>query len=269
MQYSEFRSQYSVFSRGARGHDRPETPLPWEPNLDAKEKHMSARAPGSEGATPLPALPSRTQQVYEAIVDDICTGRLRPGVPLRQEHLAERFQVSRQPVQQALLLLHNEGLLREFGRRGLEVAPLRRKFVSHLYELRAILDGQAARFAALRGSDEGLHKIKKVVGTGERAFTDRSFSHMITADVEFHRNVVDAAGNPLLIESTGVLWRNVQRVMSEVLLQGGAPAWVWEDHAAIFEAISAGDADRAEELARRHAEHGEQLILAGLPADLD
>ncbi|MEU6128427.1 GntR family transcriptional regulator [Saccharopolyspora sp. NPDC047091] len=230
---------------------------------------MAAPSPDDGKVTPLPPVPSRTEQVYEAIVRDICTGQLQPGVPLRQEQLAERFQVSRQPVQQALLLLRNEGLLREFGRRGLEVAPLRRKFVSQLFELRAILDGQAARLAAQRGTAESLERLRGVVGTGERAFEDRAFSHMITADVDFHRGVVDAAGNPLLTESTGVLWRNVQRVMGEVLLQGGAPAWVWEDHAAIFAAITAGDADEAEALARRHAEHGEQLILDGLPPEVD
>jgi DNA-binding GntR family transcriptional regulator len=57
------------------------------------------------------------------------------------------------------------------------------------------------------------------------------------------------------------MWRNVQRVMGEVLLQGGAPAWVWEDHAAILEAIRDRDGDAAEALSRRHAEHGERLIL--------
>jgi DNA-binding GntR family transcriptional regulator len=209
----------------------------------------------------LPQLPSRTEQVFEAIVDDICTGRLTPGTPLRQEQLAERFGVSRQPIQQALLLLRNQGLVREFGRRGLEVAPLEPEFVSHLYELRAVLDGQAARMAAARRTDEWLAHAGDIVAAGHRAFADRAFAQMIRGDVEFHRSVMAASGNPLLIESAGVMWRNVQRVMGEVLLQGGAPAWVWEDHAAILEAIRDRDGDAAEALSRRHAEHGEQLIL--------
>lgn len=216
--------------------------------------------------TALPTPPSRTEQVYEAIVDDICTGKLAPGTPLRQEQLAERFNVSRQPVQQALLLLRNQGLVREFGRRGLEVAPLDREFVSHLYDLRALLDGYAAKLAAARRSDDWLAEAAVIVHAGERAYTDRSYAHMITADVEFHRSVVEASGNPLLVESAGVMWRNVQRVMGEVLLQGAGPAWVWEDHAAILDAIARGDGVHAEALARRHAEHGEQLILAGMPA---
>jgi len=228
---------------------------------------MPAALPDGNGPfdTPLPMPPSRTEQVYAAIVDDICTGRLTPGTPLRQEQLAERFHVSRQPVQQALLLLRNQGLLREFGRRGLEVAPLDRVFVSHLYELRALMDGHAARLAAARRPEGWLEQISNIVNTGQRAFAERAFSHMITADVDFHRCVVAASGNPLFAESAGVMWRNVQRVMGEVLLKGGSPAWVWEDHAAILAAIRDGDGDGAEALARRHAEHGKQLILDGMP----
>ena len=217
--------------------------------------------------TALPMPPSRTEQVYEAIVDDICTERLTPGTPLRQELLAARFNVSRQPVQQALLLLRNQGLVREFGRRGLEVAPLGREFVSHLYDMRSLIDGHAALLAAQRRTDSWLVGAADIVAAGQHAFTERAFARMITADVAFHRSVVEAAGNPLLTESAGVLWRNVQRVMGEVLLQGGSPAWVWEDHAAILDAVTRRDGPRAQELARRHAQHGEQLILDAMPTD--
>lgn len=216
--------------------------------------------------TALPTPPSRVEQVYDAIVDDICTGKLAPGTPLRQELLAERFHVSRQPVQQALLLLKNQGLVREFGRRGLEVTPLDARSVSHLYELRAVLDGYAARCAATRISADGLRRARELVDAGQRAHQELDYATMITADVEFHRLLVEEAGNPLLVESTGPVWRNVQRVMGEVLYRGDAPAWVWRDHADILDAVQARDEARAEELARRHAEHGERLILDGMAA---
>lgn len=217
---------------------------------------------GAAGALPSP--PSRVEQVYDAIVDDICTGRLTPGVPLRQELLAARFNVSRQPVQQALLLLKNQGLVREFGRRGLEVAPLSADFVRHLYGLRAVLDGFAARSSAGRLSPEAVLRGRALVESGLRADSERAFAHMITADVDFHHFLVVESGNPLLVESAGVIWRNVQRVMGELLFRGGAPSWVWEDHVAIFAAVESGDADEAERLARQHAEHGESLILENM-----
>jgi DNA-binding GntR family transcriptional regulator len=215
----------------------------------------------------LPTPPSRVQQVYDAIVDDICTGRLAPGTPLRQEQLAERFAVSRQPIQQALLLLRNQGMLRDSGRRGLEIAPVDATFVGHLYGLRAVLDGYAAREAAGRLSVPATARGQALIEAGQQAERDRSYAHMVTLDVEFHRFVVLESGNPLLAESAGVIWRNVQRVMSELLYRGGAPAWVWQDHAAIFDAIVAGDGERAERLARHHAEHGERLIRDALAAD--
>ena len=227
----------------------------------------SRRAPHRARGLPVSALPtppSRVEQVYDAIVDDICTGRLSPGTPLRQEHLAERFNVSRQPVQQALLLLRNQGLVREFGRRGLEVSPVDDDFVHHLYELRAVLDGYAARIAAERRSDDQVQRLREIVESGREAFADRAYAHMISADVEFHRGVIEAAGNPLLLESAGVMWRSVQRVMGEVLLRGRAPAWIWQDHVAILDALERRDGEAAERLARRHAEHGEGLILDGL-----
>jgi DNA-binding GntR family transcriptional regulator len=219
--------------------------------------------------TALPTPPSRVEQVYDAIVDDICTGKLAPGTPLRQELLAARFQVSRQPVQQALLLLKNQGLVREFGRRGLEVTPLDAASVSHLYQLRAVLDGYAARCAATRITPDGLRRGRDLVDAGQHAYEGLDYSAMITADVEFHRLIVEEAGNPLLVESTGPIWRNVQRVMGEVLYRGDAPAWVWRDHAEILDAVEAGDEDRAEALARRHAEHGERLILDGMAASAE
>ncbi|ALE72460.1 putative transcriptional regulatory protein, GntR family [Pseudonocardia sp. Ae168_Ps1] len=214
--------------------------------------------------TALPAPPSRVQQVYDAIVDDICTGRLTPGTPLRQEHLAERFSVSRQPVQQALLLLRNQGMLRDFGRRGLEVAPVDADFVRHLYGLRAVLDGYAARSASGHLSAEEASRGFALVAEGQAADREKNYARMVAADIDFHRFVTEHSGNPLLVESAGVIWRNVQRVMGELLFRGSAPKWVWEDHAAIFSAVVAGDGDRAERLAREHAEHGETLILDAL-----
>lgn len=217
--------------------------------------------------TALPTPPSRVQQVYDAIVDDICTGRLAPGTRLRQEELADRFSVSRQPVQQALLLLRNQGMLRETGRRGLEVAPVDADFVRNLYGLRAVLDAYAAREAAGRELEpDVLARGRSLVAAGQQAERERSYAHMVVADVDFHRFVMQESGNPLLLESSDVIWRNVQRVMSELLYRGSAPEWVWEDHEAIFDAVAAGDADRAEALARHHAEHGERLILEALDA---
>ena len=91
--------------------------------------------------------PALADQVYEAIFDEICSGRLTPGTHLKQEQLAGQFGVSRQPVQQAMALLKADGLIEEVGKRGLRVSHLDIDTMHHHYEVRALLDGLAARNA--------------------------------------------------------------------------------------------------------------------------
>jgi DNA-binding GntR family transcriptional regulator len=210
------------------------------------------------------------EQVYDAIVEQICNGELAGGAPLRQEVLAERFQISRQPVQQALLLLRSHGLVRDApGRRGLEVVPLDEKFVVDLYEMRSIIDGLAARRAATRRTDAHLNHLAEVLEQGQQAVREGSFAHMITADMEFHQYLLKVADNTVLLEGSSTLFHNVRRVMGEVLGHSGTPQWVWDEHRHIYHAIGSGDAEQAERLAKLHAEHGAQLCLGAMRGDND
>lgn len=218
--------------------------------------------------TALPPQQSRVEQVYDAIVEQICSGELAGGAPLRQELLAERFQISRQPVQQALLLLRSHGLVRDApNRRGLEVVPLDEKFVVDLYEMRSVIDGLAARRAATRRTADDLDHIAEVLEQGTRAVRDGSFAHMITADMEFHHFLLKVADNNLLLESSSTLYHNVRRVMGEVLRHSGTPQWVWDEHQHIYDAVLAGDPEQADHFAKLHAEHGAQLCLGAMRGD--
>ena len=84
---------------------------------------------------PLASQPSLTEQVYEEILSEIIAGRLRDNPRLIQDDLAKTLGVSRQPVQQALLLLRNQGFLRDAPGRGLVVAPIEPEFVRDLFRV--------------------------------------------------------------------------------------------------------------------------------------
>ena len=88
--------------------------------------------------------PTLVDKVYEAILSEISAGKLGRDARLIQEELAESLGVSRQPVQQALLLLKSHGILRDAPGRGLMVAPLEAEFVRNIYEVRGVLDGLAS-----------------------------------------------------------------------------------------------------------------------------
>ena len=91
--------------------------------------------------------PGLVEQVYEAILSEITEGGLLPNARLIQGNLAAAYGVSRQPVQQALLLLRDHGLVRDAPGRGLVVSPVDVGFVRNLYAVRAVLEGLAARMA--------------------------------------------------------------------------------------------------------------------------
>src|ERR1700739_1233321 len=99
--------------------------------------------------------PTLVEQVENAIVSEIIEGELPANSRLIQDELAQAYGVSRQPVQQALLLLRERGLLREAPGRGLIVSPLDVDFVRNLYEIRAMLDGLAAPICPGGGGGRG------------------------------------------------------------------------------------------------------------------
>jgi DNA-binding GntR family transcriptional regulator len=204
--------------------------------------------------------PDLTDQVYQRLLDAICSGELPPGARLPQEELAASFNVSRQPVLQALGLLKKDGVVIDSGRRGLSVAPVDPNLIGQLYEVRSVLDGLAARRAALAGA-----KIDpSVIDRGRKAVAGSRIPAMIDADIAFHNLIYAASGNPLVGESAGRHWHHIRRAMGAVLQTAGAPESVWDEHALILEAINAGDAVQAERLARQHCEAAGHALSARL-----
>jgi DNA-binding GntR family transcriptional regulator len=210
--------------------------------------------------------PDLAQRAYDAILDAICGGLLPPGSRIIQEDLAARLAVSRQPVIQALLLLRKQGFLREAGRRGLVVAPLEAADVRRVYAVRGVLDGLAARCAAVDYAARAAAEGPALIAAGRRAAAGQDVAAMIAADMAFHRFLYDLAGNPLIEESAGLHWQHIRRAMGGVLGRGDRPATVWDEHDAILAAVAVGDGAKAEALSRRHAEAAARELAAQIEA---
>jgi DNA-binding GntR family transcriptional regulator len=202
-------------------------------------------------------VPDLTDQVYQRLLSAICNGELVPGTRLTQEELAADLHVSRQPVLQALRTLKKDGFVIDVGRRGVMVAPVGVELISQIYEIRAALDGLAARQAARARA----HIEPGLITAGRQAVAGKHIGSMIDADLAFHNAIYAASGNPLVAETANHHWRHIRRAMGAVLQQARVRDSVWKEHQAIIEAIAAGDARRAETLAREHGEEaGRNLV---------
>lgn len=212
----------------------------------------------------LPSQVNLTEQVYDAIVADIVDGKLMPGERIIQEQIADLLGVSRQPVQQALLLLRNEGLLNDGPGRGLVVAPLNLARVRQTYEVRAVLEGLAFRKAALINSDRARRLGPTLIDKGRDETARGSVSGMIAADMTLHNFVYELADNPLIGPTLQAQWTYTQRVMGEVLLRDETPRNVWDEHERMMDAVIAADGDKAERLARDHIMDSADFMIGRL-----
>lgn len=212
----------------------------------------------------LPSQPNLTQQVYDAIVADIVEGKLKPGARIIQEQIAELLGVSRQPVQQALLLLRNEQLLHDGPGRGLIVAPIDLLHVRQMYDVRAVLEGLAFRKAATINSERARKLGPAFIDKGREAVAQGAVAAMVSADMALHSFIYELADNPLIGPILQPQWTYTQRVMGEVLMRDDTPRNIWDQHEQMLAAVSAGDADASERLARDHILESADFMIARL-----
>jgi DNA-binding GntR family transcriptional regulator len=214
--------------------------------------------------------PTLVEQVVNAIVSEIVDGELPANARLIQDELAKAYGVSRQPVQQALLLLRDRGLVREAPGRGLIVSPLDIDFVRNLYEIRAMLDGLAARLAAERGAERAKTEGPAFLELGLAAVKSGSLRDQIEADMKFHAFLSELSGNPMIGETTAPHWPYLRRVMGEVLRDDAQmPQTILQEHVAILDAVIAGDGAEAEILSRGHISRAADIFVQRLQAQHD
>jgi DNA-binding GntR family transcriptional regulator len=206
------------------------------------------------------------EETLARIRNAICDGALSPNERLTQDRIAERLNVSRMPVNQALLLLKAQGFVIDTGRRGVRVAPIDPVIVHDIYAIRDALDPLAARLAVSQpidaaARDEGRQLLK----AGDDALASGSTDALIKADMTFHRFIYRLSGNRFMADLFNLHSDHLRRVMQAVLLSGRAHHRFWEEHRAIFAAIVGGDSERAVKLSHAHVRDAAESVRKALP----
>src|SRR4051794_33769831 len=147
---------------------------------------------------PLDPLPNLIDQVYGRILEAIIDRSLPPGQRIRQNELADRLGVSRQPVSHALHLLHRQGLVAESGRRGFEVIGLDPARIRQLYEVRGATDALAGRPAGghAKGEAAGRARRETALKAGRAIPGKTPLAELIARDVDSPRAIYSLSGNP-------------------------------------------------------------------------
>jgi GntR family transcriptional regulator, vanillate catabolism transcriptional regulator len=219
---------------------------------------------------------SQTTRALLSLRELLLSGEFPPGTRMSELPLVERLGVSRTPLRLALSTLQHEGLLENLEGGGYAVREFTRSEIHDAIELRGILEGTAARFAAERGaSAEQLARMRRLSAEMDplvhRSDVD-SFWSYVECNRAFHALLLEAAASP-------VLERELERIVAlpfaspSALVQGQAElpesreilVIAQEHHRGLIEAIERRQAARAEALAREHA----RVALRNLEIVLD
>ena len=205
-----------------------------------------------------------SERVAEALRRAIAAGRYQPGERLVEGRLAQDFGVSRIPVREALRMLAAEGVVDVQPRYGATVATLSREAAREMIEVRATLEGLNARLAARHREPELLNAVTKVLQRGNAAAAAGKLDQLTRYNGDFHDLLAKAGSNSVLGDLMRTLRERTQMLFPP--LDAEQARRTWDEHAAILQAVIAGDAELAELLAERHVKHAGAVFLGSDPA---
>jgi DNA-binding GntR family transcriptional regulator len=192
-------------------------------------------------------------RAYQRIRDAILTNRLLPGERLSVPELARQMNISRSPVREAVQRLVHDGLAVNVPHRGAVVASVDLEDLRHLYAVREVLEGLAARLAALRADPTRLARLGMILEQHERVVSDGDGGPAhVEFDIRYHQAISELSGNPHLQTMLGRIQGRAHLARHSLWSGTGAPGIAVQEHRRIFEALVARDPEAAERAARDH-----------------
>ncbi len=209
------------------------------------------------------------EKILETIRDAILKGSMKPGERVSEPDLAERFGISRTPIREAFRQLESEGYLKVIPRKGAVVASLSARDVEEFYAIKIILEGFAARMAAIKLSDKDIERLEAINEKLQKLANEGDVKSFFRAHNDFHELFIKAAGNEKLYELVNQLVMKFQRLRLASLSQPGRMEISVEEHRNMIQAFKDHDGGRADSLVRHAATIGADVLIQSLAEEKD
>jgi len=216
------------------------------------------------------------EEIFDVLHEKIIAGKVKPGEWLRQDDIATQLGVSMTPVREALDLLVSVGLAERVPYRGVRVPQPAEEDVVEAYAMRLLLEAAGARAAALKREQVQVEELKRILSRmkGLRSLEDMSMLRQLSR--QFHRSVVAIGGNSTLdrlyemVMNSFPDWMLYEYLFRHTNLLESSLSDEYQEHMALVEAIEAGDANLAEQMAITHIRQlGKDLVAyLGIPQEV-
>jgi DNA-binding GntR family transcriptional regulator len=227
---------------------------------------LGSREPGGVAVVAVPHSRSKrlATTAYEIIKRDIIRCRLEPGSRVSKAQLIERYGLGEAAVREALSRLGQEQFVRALPREGYEITPVTLKQIYDLFETRLVIEPAVARLAAGQVDANQVRALDDDHARHFGAVDGDELEAYVSANAAFHLEIARATGNDRLLGIMAGLLDEMERVMLLSYLLGTRPVDSDTSHAALVEALIAGDKERAGEVMTCQLRQARQFVLDAL-----
>lgn len=193
-----------------------------------------------------------TEKVYQSIREEIMNGHFSPAENLRELDLATEYQVSRNTIKKALLMLDREGLVTIETNKGAKVRSYSLKEVLEFLEFRQVLEGFICRTAVPCFTQQDIDELFEILNQMERCKKQEQLVTYSQYNQKFHAKIFEVCPNRTAVEVTQNLKNQMRKYNTKTILIPSRPDQSYSEHTTIAQAIRAGDADAAEAAMKTH-----------------
>ncbi len=203
------------------------------------------------------------KQVYRLLRGAILKGEMVTGERITEVEIAEQLNVSRTPVREAFRMLELEELINIIPQHGVFVAGVEtKKEIDDIFQLRMELEGLAAYLAAKNITKEQIDKLEDYTEKIEKCIIENDQKGCVNVDIAFHQIIKKASNNKWLDKFLDTLFEQATRFRLSSLAQQGRMKDFLKEHKELAKAISDGNPELAQELAKKHIYAAWKSILS-------
>jgi DNA-binding GntR family transcriptional regulator len=201
------------------------------------------------------------QLVFENLKQAIFAGEIAPGTRLVESQVADAHGISRTPVREAIHKLERERFVSRLPRGGFTVLGLSREDIVETFGIRSVLEGYAARLAALNHQPAELRPLQEKIDEFQRLLEKRQLKDLPAVNTNFHALLYALSKSPRLVQMIYALQDQIHRFRQIILKDEQRARISNEDHRLMLTYIRKRDSEGVEQLVREHILRGQDIVL--------